>query len=150
MDSLQYLTVQDLLWINLQVTGAVQRYDFAKLEEGTFTQYAYGESVNLLPQAASFLKGFAQCAPFERGNQATAWVAFVAFLAINGRHLKLSDAEAPTWLTALKASPNPAQEIESVTESKDHHGEIDVREQILQALATYKQTLNGLEASVVA
>ena len=62
MAALQYLTVQDILWINLQVTKKVQHFNYARLEEATFYQYAYGDSNTLLPQAARFVRA-AQKAP---------------------------------------------------------------------------------------
>lgn len=48
--TLHYLTVQDVLWINLQATRKVQHFNYAKLEEATYCQYAYGESNTLLPK----------------------------------------------------------------------------------------------------
>lgn len=88
---LLYLTVQDLLWINLQVTGTVNKFDYARLEDGAFYQYGYGKSKDLLAQAARFYPGLKHKAAFTAGNEATAFVAFAAFLLLNGRVLKIKD-----------------------------------------------------------
>src|SRR5688500_6656775 len=92
--SLRYLTVQDILWINVQVTRKVNRYDYARLEEATFYQYAYGDSEELVKQAQRFLRGFVKQKPFEAGNEPTAFVACMAFLQMNGSGIGLSDEDA--------------------------------------------------------
>ena len=66
---LLYLTVQDLLWINLQVTGTVNKFDYARLEDGAFYQYGYGKSKDLLAQAARFYPGLKHKAAFTAGNE---------------------------------------------------------------------------------
>lgn len=80
----QYLTVQDILWINLQVTGTVNPYEFMKLEEGTNYQYGYGGSHDVPAQAKRLLSGLKKNAPFSAGNDETAEVAFRSFLGLNG------------------------------------------------------------------
>ena len=80
----QYLTVQDILWINLQVTGEVNTYEFMKLEEGTNYQYGYGGSHDVPAQAKSLLTGLIKNEPFSAGNDETAQVAYRAFLGLNG------------------------------------------------------------------
>jgi prophage maintenance system killer protein len=98
MSHLHYLTVQDMLWINLEVTKKVQHFNYAKLEEATYYQYSYGESTSLLPQAGRFLTGFLRLHPFEAGNESTGLIGCVSFLAINGQTLTLKDEEALDWL----------------------------------------------------
>ncbi|MDX2065493.1 MAG: hypothetical protein SFX74_07110 [Fimbriimonadaceae bacterium] len=90
---MHYLTVQDMLWLNLQVTQSVQRYRYADLEEATFYQYQYGQSTDVPNQAARFLGGFLAKAPFAEGNEATAVVAFHGFLALNGHASSVRDVE---------------------------------------------------------
>jgi death-on-curing protein len=96
--ALSYLTVQDMLFLNLQITKSPQPFDYAKLEEAVFYQYASGQSTDLVQQGARFLVGFAKMAPFSRGNTACAFVGMVAFLEANGRTLDLSDDEAVSWI----------------------------------------------------
>src|SRR5688572_17256500 len=103
MPSLHYLTVQDVLWINLQVAKKVRHFNYARLEEATFYQYAYGESVGPEPQALRFLTGFVKMRPFESDNEATAFVACDAFLRINGKMLSLKDADALKWFESIQA-----------------------------------------------
>ena len=73
--AIHYLTVQDILWINHEATREVLPYKYSPLEEATFGQYAYGESSDVISQAARFLSSFGRLRPFEDGNRATAFIA---------------------------------------------------------------------------
>ena len=55
--ALHYLTIQDILWINLQVTKKVQHFNYARLEEGTFYQYGYGRSTGSPGRSGSSASG---------------------------------------------------------------------------------------------
>ncbi len=124
---MHYLTVQDILWINLQLTEHPQRFDYASLEEATFYQYAYGESARLVDQAVRFFKGFTAKRPLATGNEATAFVGMATFLEVNGRALTLSDKKAIEWCAQLlSAGDGAAALIESATaESPDEHQDVD-------------------------
>ena len=91
MAAIQYLTVQDILWINLQVTGSPQDFRYADLEEATFYQYGYGGSTDLISQAARFLAGFMKKKPLTAGNQETAFFGCLAFLKLNGVDMEIKD-----------------------------------------------------------
>ena len=80
----QYLTVQDILWINLQVTGTVNPYEFMKLEEGTNYQYGYGGRQDGPAPAKRRIKRVEKKTPLSAGNDETAEVAFRSFLGLNG------------------------------------------------------------------
>ena len=110
MAALHYLTVQDILWINLQATKKVQHFSHARLEEATFYQYAYGDSQELLGQAGRFLAGFVRMRPLDAGVEATAFLAVATFLLINGARLRLDDGEAPAWFALSSVSTEAAQE----------------------------------------
>jgi prophage maintenance system killer protein len=97
-----YLTVQDILWINHEVTGEVLPYKYAQLEEATFGQYAYGSSKDVINQAASFLSAFTRLKPFEAGNRGTAFIAVMAFLTLNGYTVVLEPSRSSEWY--LRAS----------------------------------------------
>ena len=97
MAGLNYLTIQDMLWINHRVTGKVNAFRYESLEEATFFQYGYGKSVDLEKQAASLLLNFPKKAPFDEGNEATAFVGFVSLLRANGKDLQISDKDAKAW-----------------------------------------------------
>jgi prophage maintenance system killer protein len=99
--ALHYLTVQDVLTLNLRVTGAPQAFDYAKLEEAVFCQYAPVQSSDVFLQAGKFLWGFARLEPFSSGNRACAFVATVAFLEANGFTLDLADPQAAGWVAPL-------------------------------------------------
>lgn len=149
--TLHYLTVQDILWINLQITKKVQHYSFARLEEATYYQYAYGESNSLLPQAARFLSGFQRMRPFDAGNEATAFVAGLAFLLVNGQHISLTDADGSAWFqdTAQKnAALLAIQQVASADHHDDGHGhDLSVRDAVATVLAKYASTVHDLACS---
>lgn len=65
---MRYLTVQDMLWISLQVVGRPQKFQYAKLEEATFTQYIYGESQAPIEHAIRFFDRLAS-AQTVRGSK---------------------------------------------------------------------------------
>jgi prophage maintenance system killer protein len=109
-ESLSYLTVQDMLWINLRVTKKVQHFRFAKLEEATFYQYGYGASKDLAVQAGRFLRGFIKLRPLDAGNEATAFVGCAAFLILNGSDLDLSDEAAVGWIEKVRSGQVRAEE----------------------------------------
>lgn len=149
MSDLKYLTVQDMLWINLKVCRKVNRYDFARLEEATFYQYGYGKSLDLVGQAGRFVKGFVAKAPFTDGNEATAFVGLVGFLRINGRRLRLDDKEALDWFRrSVVGGEGPSIDLADVViEDSTHHGPIpaDAVNRILrEVLAEYPETVSGL------
>src|SRR4051812_36157718 len=110
LGSLKYLTVQDMLWINLQATKKVQHFNYAKLEEATYYQYGYGSSRDLGQQAGRFLTGFMKLHPFTAGNEATAFIGFAAFLLMNGKTLKLQDTEASDWFNRVRSGQIRAEE----------------------------------------
>ncbi|RYG35284.1 hypothetical protein EON81_13160 [bacterium] len=146
-DKLFYLTVQDVLWINRQIIRRDTTFQFAKLEEATYYQYAYGDSHELLAQAARFIKGFMKMAPLGEGNEATAFVATMAFLSINGHTTTLRGEEAADWFRNLQ-DPRPA--LESVARSNSHgeHHEVkpNVREHISNVLVRYAPAIGKLSA----
>lgn len=94
---IHYLTVQDILWINHEVTHEVLPYKFAQLEEATFGQYGYVGSQDVLQQAAGFLSAFAKLRPFSAGNRATAFIGVLAFLSLNGYTIVLEPEHALSW-----------------------------------------------------
>lgn len=146
---LHYLTVQDILWVNLQATKKVHRFNYAKLEEATYYQYAYGESTGLIPQAARFLSGFARLAPFEGGNTATALLGCLGFLAINGREICLSDADADKLSGSIRDRGALTSLLESCAREGDAHGEHapDVKGILTMLLADYSNTATRLALS---
>jgi len=102
-----YLTVQDVLWINLQLTKSQQDFDYATLEQCTYFQYGYGKNQDLAAQAASLLKGFSEQRPFERGSEATAFVAAATFLRINEKSLTIGEEELLSFMNALLSGEVP-------------------------------------------
>ncbi len=152
MAKLHYLTVQDILWINLQTTKKVQHFSYARLEEATFYQYAYGDSNDLLSQAARFLSGFVKMRPLEAGNEATAFVALATFLTLNGACFHLADADALAWFRAASVSTEAARDaLASLVEVDEHdHGhKPDVRGAIQTVIARYPSMITAFAPTTV-
>lgn len=150
--ALHYLTVQDVLWINLQVTKKVHHYRYGPLEEATFCQYGYGQSRSLLPQAGRFLGGFLKLHPFDTGNEATAFVALAGFLKLNGMKLGLSDGEALGWMRRVLSKELDSAEAvqQAAVEDAGHHGPVahtEVHGVLREVLAEFPETVAALASS---
>jgi death-on-curing protein len=152
---LNYLTVPDFLWINLQLTKENQVYAYAKLEEAVFYQYAYGRSFDLAGQAARLLIGFHRMRPFVLGNDATTLVGVIGFLRMNDHSLNLNPSDAAHWMREIWEHPERAREdIESKLEhihGHDRHGVPDTKGILQGILAEYAgaATVLGLEETPV-
>ncbi|MFW5697876.1 MAG: hypothetical protein ACOCX1_04895 [Fimbriimonadaceae bacterium] len=147
--SLNYLTVQDVLWMNLQLTNQKNEFNYARVEEATYYQYGYGGSLDLPAQAGRFLTGFRRMRPFPVGNDACALVGMLAFLRINGACLNLTDDDALDW--TRKVWDNPETTSEAIREKLvDHHpehhqGEVPAKEKVLDEIfAHYPNTIKSL------
>lgn len=142
---MHYLTVQDILWINLQVTKKTQSFNYAKLEEATFYQYGYGQSASLLSQSGRLLSGFVSKKPFTSGNEATAFIATLAFLKLNGMNVNLSDDVAPMWLDRSSKDSTVATEAISDIMAADpnyvEEHEPSVRDTVLSIVDAYPKTI---------
>ncbi len=145
---MHYLTVQDILWVNLQLTKRVNPFNYALLEDGVFYQYGYGESDDLRSQAARFLTGFSKVRPFETGNEATAFVGCFALLRMNGFAENLGDSDAVRWLSGIGASQAKAFEALNliVADDPDYHPSLspDVRTAVRGVMSDYPATLAAL------
>ena len=83
--------------------------------------------------------------PLDAGNEATAFVALAAFLAINGACFHLDDASAAAWFRAASASTEAARDaLAPLVEIDEHdHGhKPDVRAAIQNVLARYPSIAN--------
>jgi prophage maintenance system killer protein len=120
-DELRYLTVQDFLWINFEVTGQPCEWNFAKLEQAVFYQYGYGTSTDLFSQAARFYPGFLKNAPFAQGNEETARLGLLLFMGLNGYDFN-PEADANVFFGHLASGGDHARMAiaESFAEA-DHH-----------------------------
>lgn len=140
---MNYLTIQDILWINLQVTKKVQHFNYARLEEATFYQYAYGESNTLFPQAARFVSGFVKMHPFDAGNDATAFVACLAFLKING-YLAAPNADLAHWFNESMSGKSAIDQV-AVPDPDAHHGlSPDVHGAVNEIVAAHSAVVDSL------
>ena len=150
---MHYLTVQDMLWLNLQLTGSEQEFDFAELEEATFLQYAYHGSKDLTKQAARFLTGFKKKEPFTTGNDACAFIGAVAFLEANGQSFELVDEKGNEWLEGVWSDPSVAQDAIKAKLSEGHvhtkHGVPNFHEICEEVIDRYSATLSSLAVETV-
>lgn len=148
MAQINYLTVQDMMWLNLQLTKSTQKWDYARLEEGVFYQYGHGKSTDVVAQAGRFITGFVKMAPFAKGNEACAFAGLVAFLLMNGHDLHLSDSDALAWVRDVWEHPSDASaKIEVKLEAHDlhtHHGTPDTRGILHEVVARFPETLKTL------
>ncbi len=152
MAGLSYLTVQDVLWIHFQLTKVQAQYDAARLEEATYYQYGRGGSMDPEGQAARLLTGMSKLKPFAQGNRACAFVATLAFLSLNGRSLRLADADGPNWLARMLS--DPAGAAYAMREGAIDSGCNETgspQEAVLRVLAAYPETVRAaLEADAAA
>lgn len=122
MVGLQYLTVQDVLWIHLRITGEKAPFDYAQLEQAAFYQYGLGRSTDVLGQASRLLVGFPKSGAFPAGNKGAAFLFFAAFVRLNGYDLVIGDSAMPDWLSGVWQSPAKAgQEVQSAVAKSDGH-----------------------------
>ncbi|HJP82353.1 MAG TPA: hypothetical protein VJ835_02515 [Fimbriimonadaceae bacterium] len=144
MSGLKYLTVQDVHWVNLHVTGSPQDFNYADLEEVTFYQYGYGGSTDLLAQAARFVSGFLKKRPFESGNEGTAFISVLAFLRANGYEPAFESSF--DWFKNLEnGTYEPGEAISHhFRKMVDHHGLVEIRSAIEVALAEEAASLAQL------
>lgn len=143
--ALTYLTVQDLIWMNLQVTGKVNDFQFMPLEEATYYQYSLG-AADPLESAIRFASGFVKNAPFTAGNEATAFLGLTTFLAVNGSHLTIEDAAAANWFEKLVSSPSKEALAGVLQASESSHG-ADVHESAAEIMERYPETIRHLSTS---
>ena len=148
MTVMNYLTIQDILWIHLQLVGAPSDFQYATLEEGTNYQYGLGDSQDVLGQSKRFLLGFEKLAPFPSANAATAFVGAVSFLSLNGFTPKFSDSNASEILLKIKSGELSMDEA-FAKESNDHH-EIDERTAILGVMSKFSETIRNMVQNSVA
>ena len=143
-----YLTVQDHLWINLQVTKQKYDFNFATLEEAVYYQYGYGKSTDVLAQAARYVGGFAKKSPFQAGNEATGFVGLLTFLQVNGYDVTLTDAKGAAFLDELAADPKGIEAALSKITHVSHHDHHDHHASVAVVAAgvieTYPKTLAKL------
>ncbi len=145
-----YLTVQDVLWIHLQLTKAPAPFRYAELEEATHYQYAYGGSKNVVAQAARFIAGFGARKPFDSANEATAFVASMAFLLLNGRGLSLPDSEGAHWFGKVAGNSVQADKaIEMICTAGDGHGLTTVEAAVQAVIGRFPNTVAALVGGAV-
>lgn len=141
---MNYLTVQDHLWIHLRVTKKKEHFSFSKLEEAVHYQYGYGHQPNFLRQASNYVVGFSKKQPFASANTATAFVGLMMFLELNGRQISINPANAAQWFGDLKSDPVAALGVleESAVEGEHHHDSPEiVGQRILNRYSSAIKTL---------
>ncbi len=150
---IHYLTVQDIIWINTEVTKETNEFKYAQLEEAAFYQYGYGKSENVLAQAAHFLQGFLKLRPFASGNRATAFISALTFLKINSYEINLNPDIADEWVIQIALKTKNAEDaITEIAEKTNKPYELKprIRTEVKTLINTYQQTLEKLSDVSVA
>lgn len=97
---MEYLTTHDLVWINTAITGKVNPYNYVTLEAAQAGQYSYGDSHDVLAQAANLLERLLETRPFSEGNVRTAFIATLSFLNANGYATAVDDTATAAIVSA--------------------------------------------------
>jgi prophage maintenance system killer protein len=142
--TIHYLTVQDVLWINQELTKKECDFKFAQLEEATYCQYGYGKSRDVLKQAGTFLQGFLKMRPFSEGSQQTAFIATLAFLTINGYDIHLEPDQAGALLESVAAKRiTGEQAVKQIAQQSNRPPELNpaVRTHIRSLIQKYGEAL---------
>lgn len=139
---IRYLTVQDHLWINLQVSGHSQPFNFATLEEATYLQYSYGGSNDVFAQAARYGAGFGVKSPFAEGNEATAFVGLLSFLRLNGYEIELPDSKGADFLATLTEHGETA--LKKIVRPDHHDHEMTVSGVVNEILEAFPKSIKKL------
>ena len=141
---MHYLTVQDIIWIQLQITNKQGKFSFAKLEEAASYQYAYGKSHDVMSQAARFFRGFSILNPFESGNSAVGLVSGIVFLELNGLSFCPKEKDLTQWYMRAIDSSTSKTAIESGTEAAHDGHHMSTRELTKSVLERYETTIQKL------
>lgn len=146
---LHYLTVQDVIWINTQVTKTVNEFRYAPLEEATFYQYGYGKSEDVLQQAGNFLRGFLRFRPFSRGNLGTGFIAVLTFLSINGFSVNIEPEDVPKWLgCVISREKEPIEAIREIAVPSGKPTELRpfIRVHVMEHIQRFSSILSQLDS----
>jgi len=146
---LRYLTLQDVLWINLQVSKKVHHFQAARLEEAVFCQYSLGIASGLDKQSARLFNGLLKLKAFDFANEATAFVACGALLLANGQEITLTDEQVPAWISPMiHGKVSMAGGISNVISAVELSEHQDMRASIVSILEKYPCSIEQLvEAS---
>lgn len=143
---MHYLTVQDVLWINHEVTKQIHHFKYLQLEEATNLQYGYVKSENLRAQAGAFLEGFMKLRPFTDGNRKTAFVSALAFLKINGHTIVLDPNDAYDW--AMSVANGKKRGVDAICEIMGDHTPVPlaptVRTEVREIIEKYSDAIERL------
>ena len=141
---MHYLTVQDVIWIHLQITKNQEAFSFANLEEATSYQYAYGKSHDVLAQAARFVPGFVAKSPFATGNRAVAFASGIVFLELNGLHFNPNAKDLVDWFGQASNPTTSRASIESAIEKNPGIHHATARTVAEAVIAQYEATIKKL------
>lgn len=145
---MEYLTTHDIVWVNSTVTGKVNEFNYVTLEEAMASQYRYGDSTDVLGQAANFLDHLLFKPAFTEGNRRTAYIAVLTFLNANGFATKVPDADAAKIVFGTEERKLAPQEaIDAlVAPAKQPLGNITLRQLIVHECNLHVEALQILSA----
>lgn len=140
--SVAYLTVHDLIWINSELTGTTHDFSYPAVENAIYHQYAYRDSRSVGKQAVQFARAVSRSGGFAQDNEATALIATLAFLHLNGVLIEPSPGEAATWIRGFVACDT----MPSMPEPNPHHheGPTAFRQLVWELIQRYETAFNDL------
>lgn len=136
MAPIRYLTAQDALWLNQQITGVTPTFELGRLDDGISFQYALGKATDLPRMASQLAKGMVIKRPFSVGSRTTALAAFLTFCSLN--ELEPIGDLATIVDRALKG------EIVAKTHEGHGHHEVTTAQAGLAVLDGNRELLRGL------
>ncbi len=142
---MHYLTVQDVLWIHLQIAKKAVKFNYAKLEEAVNYQYAYGKSKDVLSQASRFLVGFPAMSPFECENRAVALASAITFLELNGYELSVGEGQLSSWFERASARGESLLALDTGVRRSEHAHHATTRQVATEVLKAYAEAFEKLQ-----
>jgi len=104
----RWLTVADIIAINQDALTETQERHFVRdirLLEGALarsrTRWHYEEEDDVLALAVALLFAITGAHAFEQGNKRTGYLAFLAFLNLNGWDMAMEDGEADPGIAVM-------------------------------------------------
>ncbi len=124
-------------------------FNMVTLEEAVYYQYGYGQSRDIIAQAAKYIVGFNEKKPFAGENDTTAFIGLITFLKINGYSVNLDAQSAASWIKTLgRSNEMAATKITEIASLQEHFHAISIEEATKSVLSQYGQVLVELKSAV--
>lgn len=142
-----YLTVHDLVWINAGFCGPDVPFDYERLEACMAAQYGYGDSRDLLGQAAAFAETCLRSDTFREGNLRTGLAAVGMFLQANGAPLQPQD-QVEEVVRKVRSGESSGEALVEALVSSETFARLNSEDVLPQPLSPSPAVLPSLRESV--